>query len=395
MTKVIEKEISTLLNCIQFPIIILKTDFSILEINKPALNIYGWQYQNSINKNIFSLCQITNCMPPVTIETLTISLSLAKSNISFKNSTLFNPEAPAKWDVFCSDNIIDDEKVFVLGAHVLNNNLLGLFQKDNFEHLLSRSMFSLLRHTSLATKNAVLHEGMVDFQQISFNSNTLLDEIIKLLPGDVYWENRDLKYLGCNDYCAEVIGLDSPRDIINKDDAFVKKLMGKNYPKEGYGLWQKTSRAVMQNNKALINMKDFTLNHMGTGEALLLRTSKVPIVDSSGEVVGIVGMSYGQNVPEHIQQVLKADIALQKIIDADAHKNILTTLSSREFECVEYRAKGKPVKQIAQELNLSPRTVETHLNNAKLKTNSATSGQLTNLYWDYCGNNTNLENAFC
>lgn len=42
-------------------------------------------------------------------------------------------------------------------------------------------------------------------------------------------------------------------------------------------------------------------------------------------------------------------------------------LSTRELECVRWAAQGLSAKEIAQELDIRARTVETHLNHARLK----------------------------
>lgn len=54
-------------------------------------------------------------------------------------------------------------------------------------------------------------------------------------------------------------------------------------------------------------------------------------------------------------------------LDGDLH-NI--AFSKREAECLKYLHYGKSAKEIAQLLNLSPRTVETYFNSIKTKTNS-------------------------
>ncbi len=54
----------------------------------------------------------------------------------------------------------------------------------------------------------------------------------------------------------------------------------------------------------------------------------------------------------------------QKLEEKD--KNI--TLSVRETECLHYLSLGNSVKEIASILDLSPRTIESYLNNTKQKT---------------------------
>lgn len=50
--------------------------------------------------------------------------------------------------------------------------------------------------------------------------------------------------------------------------------------------------------------------------------------------------------------------------------------TARELECMRLLAKGYTLKMIAKELAISPRTVETHLNHVKDKTDSHSKGEL-------------------
>lgn len=58
------------------------------------------------------------------------------------------------------------------------------------------------------------------------------------------------------------------------------------------------------------------------------------------------------------------------------------TFSKREYECLTCIAKGRTVKEAANILNLSPKTIETHLYNARNKTNCYTKSNLVDLFWD-------------
>jgi len=51
-------------------------------------------------------------------------------------------------------------------------------------------------------------------------------------------------------------------------------------------------------------------------------------------------------------------------------------LSARELQCIKLCAKGKSAQKIADQLFLSKRTVETHLNNAKAKLNCSNIAEL-------------------
>ncbi|OGT48181.1 MAG: hypothetical protein A3F17_08495 [Gammaproteobacteria bacterium RIFCSPHIGHO2_12_FULL_41_15] len=54
----------------------------------------------------------------------------------------------------------------------------------------------------------------------------------------------------------------------------------------------------------------------------------------------------------------------------------LVEFTARELECMRLLAKGYTQKMIAQELNISVRTVETHLNHVKDKTHTRSRGEL-------------------
>ncbi|MBP6985443.1 MAG: helix-turn-helix transcriptional regulator [Alphaproteobacteria bacterium] len=52
-------------------------------------------------------------------------------------------------------------------------------------------------------------------------------------------------------------------------------------------------------------------------------------------------------------------------------------LTMREIECLSYLTTGKSAKEIARLINISPRTVETHISNIRLKTRCQTKTEMT------------------
>jgi len=74
---------------------------------------------------------------------------------------------------------------------------------------------------------------------------------------------------------------------------------------------------------------------------------------------------------------LEASIAQQMAIQQlSGDQNPVDVLSAREFEVFIALAKGKTTNEIADTLNLSPRTVGTHLYNIKQKLGATTSADL-------------------
>ena len=70
------------------------------------------------------------------------------------------------------------------------------------------------------------------------------------------------------------------------------------------------------------------------------------------------------------------EIAMQKLTGSD---NVLDVLSQREFEVFRLLAEGKSVNEIAEVLNLSPKTVGTHHTNIKQKLDVSNSAELARL----------------
>lgn len=61
-------------------------------------------------------------------------------------------------------------------------------------------------------------------------------------------------------------------------------------------------------------------------------------------------------------------------------KENYVALTPREWACLSHISQGKTAKEVGQILSISPRTVETHLNNIKVKTNSPYKGSLIQLF---------------
>lgn len=117
-------------------------------------------------------------------------------------------------------------------------------------------------------------------------NDTFLDveKIVTLLPGSVYWKNRDGLYLGCNETCAKLLQLRSPKDIIGKS---LIELMP-NEMLEYAEIILKTDEEVMSTNSEKI-LEERAPNTVG--ELTTYLTKKCPLHDEQGNVIGLLGMS--------------------------------------------------------------------------------------------------------
>lgn len=111
--------------------------------------------------------------------------------------------------------------------------------------------------------------------------------IVKNGPGYIYWKNIDSVYIGCNQNFATLIGLKVPEDIIGLHESSMP--------------WSKTNpdtvthninadQKVMQSGQRVITEECLGIENEN-GLQIILRSEKLPLVDKSGEIVGILGVS--------------------------------------------------------------------------------------------------------
>lgn len=112
-------------------------------------------------------------------------------------------------------------------------------------------------------------------------SRDLLMSIINTVPTRVFWKDQDLVYMGCNQRFAEDAGEATPDDIIGKDDFE----LGWRAQADRY---RADDHAVLISGQPRLSYEE--PQNTPDGQTIWLRTSKVPLRNSEGEIVGILGV---------------------------------------------------------------------------------------------------------
>ena len=108
----------------------------------------------------------------------------------------------------------------------------------------------------------------------------LLPLIVNNIPQAVFWKDRDLVYLGCNQAFAEDAGLSSPEAIIGKTDFDMPwKAQAELYRADD---WQ-----VLEKGESKLNYEEPQTTP--SGSQIWLSTSKIPVYEN-GAVVAVLGM---------------------------------------------------------------------------------------------------------
>lgn len=112
-------------------------------------------------------------------------------------------------------------------------------------------------------------------------SRNLLYTIVETAPIRVFWKDTELRYLGCNTAFARDAGMFCPEDLLGKDDFQMPW-------REQAEIYRADDRQVMNSGLPKIGYEEQQTTP--GGDTIWLRTSKVPMYDGDGEVIGVLGI---------------------------------------------------------------------------------------------------------
>ncbi|MEB3359967.1 MAG: PAS domain S-box protein [Synechococcales bacterium] len=145
--------------------------------------------------------------------------------------------------------------------------------------------------------NAALQESQQRFQE----QQRLYETILNALPQAVFWKDRQSVFLGCNQTFARDTGLASVDDIVGKTDAQLP------CTSDEVGQYRERDRRVIESGNPVLHY--VTSKQKATGELMWIDTSKVPLRDGDGNIIGIVGIYEDITQRLQMQEQLKQRIA--------------------------------------------------------------------------------------
>ena len=110
----------------------------------------------------------------------------------------------------------------------------------------------------------------------------LLDAFLAHTQEYVYVKDRDGRYVVASASMAQVLGYDSPDQLVGKHDTEI-------LPEDLAGRVVERDRIVLERGEAVF---DTELSGAGRNGTFWTVSSKLPLKDENGEVVGLVGVSH-------------------------------------------------------------------------------------------------------
>ncbi|MFO7865150.1 MAG: transporter substrate-binding domain-containing protein [Salinivirgaceae bacterium] len=157
------------------------------------------------------------------------------------------------------------------------------------------------------------------YEQLLKNEKALLSSLINSIPDLIFYKNTDLEYLGGNEAFKKFNDFLSDQEFIGKVD---HELFDK----------QTADQYLEADNEILKNRTVMQFNRWETasnGEKFLYDTQKVPIVDETNKLAGIVGISRDITKQATIKQQLEK--AKYKAEQSDKLKTLFLTNLSHEI----------------------------------------------------------------
>lgn len=152
-------------------------------------------------------------------------------------------------------------------------------------------------------------------------SQEMLQLVMDNIPQFIFWKNKDSRYMGCNRNFARVAGVDVPEYIVGLQD---KDLA---WEKEEADFFHETDALVMESDAPEFHIIAQQLQ--SDGKRAWLDTNKIPLHDSNGNVVGLLG-TY-EDITERVisEQALKKSEARYR--EAYNNANFLKDIFSHDI----------------------------------------------------------------
>jgi PAS domain S-box-containing protein len=138
-------------------------------------------------------------------------------------------------------------------------------------------------------------------------SRHMLEVVLNNIPQGAFWKDRRSAYLGCNQVVCRAMGVSTPDELIGKTDHEFPC-----FTRQQADFFVRTDREVMEGNVPRYGIVEPMT--CADGSTIWLETSKVPLRDGHGQVVGILGTWQDITLRKRAEEALRESEARLRLI---------------------------------------------------------------------------------
>ncbi|MFP4040445.1 MAG: PAS domain S-box protein [Desulfosudaceae bacterium] len=134
-----------------------------------------------------------------------------------------------------------------------------------------------------------------------------LQLLINSMPNQIFWKDRHLAYLGCNQSFAGVAGVGGPDEIVGLTDEELRQRSG--YQDQ----YDYLDADILSSGQPALNIEESYRRPDG-GEGTVL-TSKIPIRDTAGQIIGLLGIRVDITARKQMEEEIRI---FKKAVDSSS-----------------------------------------------------------------------------
>ena len=136
-------------------------------------------------------------------------------------------------------------------------------------------------------------------------TNAWLQALMDYMPDHIYFKDTQSRFIRTSHSQARMLGLDDPAEAIGKTDFDFFPHAARSYAEE---------QATMQSGQPLVDLEEYVV--WPDGRETWVSTTKVPLPDPDGKIIGLFGISRDITERKHTEQAiqqLNADLEKQAV----------------------------------------------------------------------------------
>jgi PAS domain S-box-containing protein len=179
------------------------------------------------------------------------------------------------------------------------------FEDERFERTILNSVYPIENEDGRITQFAVFGMDITDrkaseaaiaeSQRKLDEANRMLRQVIDTIPMRIFWKDKRSSYLGCNRLFAQDAGREKPEELIgDSDQNMIWRDQADHYRQDDLD--------VMAGVNEKINEEESHITP--DGKTIWLRSTKVPLTDMNGRVIGVLGTYEDITAQKHATEAL-------------------------------------------------------------------------------------------